>query len=64
MASFERDGACPTCGCQFVVSGTALFPGAETEAEVPLACACGGEIAAWLPASANRERLEVRPRKR
>ena len=60
MPSFEREARCAKCGRQFVVSGTALNPGAETEGPTRICCPCGGEITAFVPGSVNTERLVVR----
>lgn len=62
MTPFEREARCAGCGREYVVSGTALHPGAETEGPTRLRCACGGWIAAFVPGSVNTERLVVRPR--
>jgi hypothetical protein len=57
---FEREGRCSACGREFVVSGTALHPGVETEGPTRLPCPCGGEVMALVPGSVNTERLVVR----
>ena len=59
MAAFEREARCTGCGREYVVSGVALQPGAETEGPARLRCACGGWIAAFVPGSVNTERLVV-----
>jgi len=56
---FERDARCASCGREYRVSGVSLHPGAETEGPTRFPCACGGEIAAFVPGSVNLERLEV-----
>ncbi len=50
----------PRAGREYVVSGTALHPGVETEGPTRIRCACGGEITAFVPGSVNTERLVVR----
>lgn len=63
MTPFEREARCAECGREFVVSGVALHPGAETEGPTRIPCpACGGEITAFVPGSVNTERLVVTPR--
>ena len=64
MPSFEREARCAACGREYVVSGTALNPGVETEGPTRLRCACGGEITAFVPGSINTERLVVREKVR
>ena len=61
LPAFEREARCPACGREFVVSGTALHPGAETEGPTPIRCPCGGEITAFVPGSVNTEKLVVTP---
>jgi hypothetical protein len=63
MASFERAGACPACGREYLISGAALAPGAETEAPARFFCECGGLVQAFLPGSVNRELVKVTPKK-
>ena len=61
MAAFEREARCAGCGREYVVSGVALHPGAETEGPTRVPCpACGGGITAFVPGSVNTERLVVR----
>ena len=60
MPAFEREARCTGCGREYVVSGTALHPGVETEGPTRVRCACGGEITAFVPGSVNTERLVVR----
>jgi hypothetical protein len=60
MPPFEREARCAACGREYLVSGTALHPGAETEAPTRLRCACGGEVTVFVPGSVNTERLVVR----
>ena len=62
MTPFEREARCAGCGREYVVSGLALHPGAETEGPPRLRCACGGWIAAFVPGSVNTERLVLTPR--
>jgi hypothetical protein len=62
MVPFERAGRCGACGGEFVVSGNALFPGAETEGPARFRCACGGVVEALLPGSVNPERVVVVPK--
>jgi hypothetical protein len=62
VAAFEREARCAGCGQEYVVSGTALHPGAETEGPTRLRCACGGWITAFVPGSVNTERLVVTPK--
>ena len=59
MPAFEREARCAACGREYVVSGTALHPGVETEGPTRVRCACGGEITAFVPGSVNTERLVV-----
>jgi hypothetical protein len=64
LPEFEREARCPACGREYVVSGTALHPGAETEGPTRVRCACGEEITAFVPGSVNTERLVVREKGR
>ena len=63
LPPFEREARCTACGREYVVSGTALHPGAETEGPTRIRCACGGEVTAFVPGSVNTERLVVRIKK-
>jgi DNA-directed RNA polymerase subunit RPC12/RpoP len=61
VTPFEREARCGACGREYVVSGVALHPGAETEGPTRIPCpSCGGEITAFVPGSVNTERLVVR----
>ncbi len=60
MPDFEREARCAACGREYLVSGTALHPGVETEGPTRVHCACGIEITAFVPGSVNTERLVVR----
>jgi hypothetical protein len=62
VTPFEREARCAGCGREYVVSGVALHPGAETEGPTRLRCACGGWIEAFVPGSVNTERLVLTPR--
>ena len=62
MTSFERDCACPDCGREYLVAGSALNPSNETQAPTRFACACGGDVMVFLPGSANQERVTLTPR--
>jgi DNA-directed RNA polymerase subunit RPC12/RpoP len=62
VTPFEREGHCVECGREYVISGVALHPGAETEGPARVRCPCGGEITAFVPGSVNTERLVVRPK--
>jgi len=64
LPGFEREAPCAACGREYVVSGTALHPGAETEGPTRIRCTCGGEITAFVPGSVNTERLVVREKAR
>jgi hypothetical protein len=59
LPPFEREARCAACGREYVVSGTSLHPGMETEGPTRIRCACGGEITAFVPGSVNTERLVV-----
>jgi hypothetical protein len=59
---FQREGRCPECRREYVVSGVALHPGAETEGPARFRCACGGDVSVLIPGSVNTERLVVTPR--
>jgi len=59
VTPFEREGRCPECRRQYVITGIALHPGAETEGPTRFRCACGGWAAAFVPGSVNTERLVV-----
>jgi hypothetical protein len=63
VPTFEREARCTACGREYVVSGVALHPGAETEGPTRVRCACGGEITAFVPGSVNTERLVVKPKR-
>ena len=60
LPPFERQARCAACGREYVVAGTALNPGVETEGPTRIRCACGGEITAFVPGSVNTERLVVK----
>lgn len=60
MPPFEREARCAVCGREYVVSGTSLHPGAETEGPTRIRCSCGAEITAFVPGSVNTERLVVK----
>jgi len=62
MGTFERTGTCEACGREYTISGSALAPGAETEAPARFFCECGGVLSAFLPGSTNREMVVVAPR--
>jgi hypothetical protein len=60
VTPFEREARCGECGREWVVSGVALHPGAETEGPTRLRCACGAAIVAFVPGSVNTEKLALR----
>jgi DNA-directed RNA polymerase subunit RPC12/RpoP len=60
LPAFEREARCAACGREYVVSGTSLHPGVETEGPTRIRCACGGGITAFVPGSVNTEKLVVR----
>jgi hypothetical protein len=60
VPGFEREARCGACGREYVVSGTALQPGVETEGPARVHCVCGNEVVAFVPGSVNTERLVVR----
>jgi hypothetical protein len=62
LPPFEREARCAACGREYVVSGVALHPGAETEGPARFVCACGGPVTAFIPGSVNTERLVVTER--
>jgi hypothetical protein len=62
VANFERAGACEACGQEYIISGAALAPGAETEAPARFFCECGGLVQAFLPGSVNRELVVLTPK--
>ncbi len=64
LPPFEREARCAACGREYVVSGTSLHPGVETEGPTRIRCPCGGEITAFVPGSVNTERLVVRAKKK
>jgi hypothetical protein len=64
MTPFERDGSCEECGREYLVSGVALHPGAETEGATRFRCACGGCVEAFVPGSVNRDKLVLTPKDR
>jgi hypothetical protein len=59
VTPFEREGRCPQCRRQYVITGVSLHPGAETEGPARFRCSCGAWAAAFVPGSANTERLVV-----
>ena len=59
MTPFEREGRCPQCRRQYVITGVALHPGAETEGPARFRCVCGEWASAFVPGSVNTERLVV-----
>lgn len=62
MPPFTREGACPDCGREYLITGVSLNPGAETEAPARFRCDCGGWVSAFIPGSVNTERLVVTPK--
>ena len=62
MKSFERECRCVDCGREYVISGVALHPGAETEGATRFRCLCGGCVEAFVPGSVNKEKLVVTPK--
>jgi DNA-directed RNA polymerase subunit RPC12/RpoP len=63
VAAFEREARCAGCGQEYVVSGIALHPGAETEGPTRIPCpSCGSAITAFVPGSVNTERLVLSPK--
>jgi len=62
VTPFVREGACGSCGREYLVSGVSLNPGAETEAPAAFRCGCGGRLTAFIPGSVNRDRLVVSPK--
>ena len=59
MAPFTRDLRCAHCGREFLVCGASLVPGSQTEALAQFRCSCGEWMGAFVPGSANVERLVV-----
>jgi len=62
VTPFKREARCAGCGREYVISGVALHPGAETEGPTRIRCPCGGWISAFVPGSVNTERLVVSPK--
>jgi hypothetical protein len=62
VTPFARESACEACGREYVVKGSSLSPGTETESPASFRCGCGGRISAFVPGSVNRERLVVSPK--
>jgi hypothetical protein len=58
MAAFCREFTCTGCGCSYVVSGDSqLRPGSETEALAQFRCSCGHWMGAFVPGSADPDKL-------
>jgi hypothetical protein len=62
VGTFSREGACPECGQEYVITGASVNPGTETEASRRFRCACGGFLEAFIPGSVNLERVVVEPK--
>jgi hypothetical protein len=62
VADFAREGACDRCGREYVITGSSLNPGTETEAPRRFRCTCGGLVEAFIPGSVNLERVQVAPK--
>jgi hypothetical protein len=59
VAPFTRDLACSHCGREYLVSGASVATSSETEALAQFRCSCGQWMGAFVPGSANVERLIV-----
>ncbi len=59
MDTFSREARCPDCGSRYLISGTSISPGVETEATKRFCCECGGWIEAFIPGSVSRDKLVV-----
>jgi DNA-directed RNA polymerase subunit RPC12/RpoP len=59
VTDFTREIACSRCGREYLVSGAAAALSSETEALANLRCSCGQWMGAFVPGSANLERLIV-----
>jgi hypothetical protein len=59
VAPFTRDLRCAGCGREYLVCGASLVPGSQTEALAQFRCSCGEWMGAFVPGSANVERLVV-----
>ena len=59
MSDFTRDLACRECGREYLVSGASVATSSETEALAQFRCSCGQWMGAFVPGSANVERLIV-----
>jgi hypothetical protein len=58
MTAFSRDFACTGCGRAYVVSGDSpLRPASETEVLAQFRCSCGQWMGAFVPGSADPDRL-------
>ena len=59
MADFTRELRCAACGREYLVSGAIRVPGSETEVLAQIRCSCGEWMGAFVPGSADVERLIV-----
>lgn len=59
MAPFTRDLSCADCSREYLLTGASLVTGSETEALAQFRCSCGQWMGAFVPGSANVERLIV-----
>ncbi len=59
MTAFTRDLACPDCGREYLVSGTIINTGSQTEALAEVRCSCGYWMGVFVPGSIPRDQLIV-----
>jgi DNA-directed RNA polymerase subunit RPC12/RpoP len=59
VAAFTRELRCAECGREYLVSGESPVPTSETEALAQVRCSCGTWMGAFVPGSADVERLIV-----
>ena len=59
MTAFSRELLCEDCGREYLVSGTVLDTGSQTEALAYFRCSCGHSMGVFVPSSVPRDRLIV-----
>jgi hypothetical protein len=63
MPAFTREGTCPECAQEYLISGVSVNPGTETEAPRRFRCECGGWLEVFIPGSVDPERVTVTARR-
>jgi len=59
VTAFKRDLRCAGCGREYLLTGASPVTASETETLAQLRCSCGEWMGAFVPGSADVERLIV-----